>query len=565
MSDGAEAFARGILRERLRLATAQLGSSTPYSDDLVVQDVEHRPGAHRLFQDYRGDLSGRYLGAVAVAYRERLPVDLDKAHRILDRVIAAQNPDGSFGSPALPALARDHGAAWGHGRLLDGLLSSASWVSAERADRLGDAIDRLAGHAVASAAGWVDWLSREPSRKFLLDPLSLVRPLARFAALRGDDRAMDAARRLVEAAPAIVDRLHLHGYLLFLRGRLEVAVARDDCSEVDAVCKQADEVAARFLLPSGSALESLSTPWDINTEGCGTADWVMLCLELAEATGLDRFRERAWLAGLNGLAHAQQASGHFGCETLVGDGPLLALDYAPEAWWCCTFHGIEALGALSRSLARVDASGGLVVNQPLDAVVESADGDVLLEVAGGYPFGDRVELRAGAALPQGSGLRLRIPESVTVSFSTGRLEAGWLILDALDPNSVVVVEVSPALWFDVAGTASTPPFGNTTSGAPELGETRVTLFLGQLAYAANAHENDAEDLVRARTLVLDPSHPVLQRGDATGEYAVRVAGRNEFGTTVRLAPLVTSELARNSRMTRLGFAGIVAEHSGAHA
>jgi hypothetical protein len=591
----------GDLRDRLAAATAQLAADTPYTDDLVVQDVVWDPSFNRLFQDYRGDLSGRYLGAVAIAHREGLDPDLAKANRILDRILAAQALDGSFGPP-VPALRLDHGAAWGHGRLLDGLLASAGWVRDERADALALSTRRLVDHVVASAPAWVRWMGGAKGAKFTLDPLSLVLPLARYARLHNHEPALSAACALSASAPADVTGLHLHGFLLHLRGRLAVSSAGADAANagaavpgaavpdaaeatrasVLAVAEAADDVAARFILPTGSALESLSEPWDINTEGCGTADWVMLNLELHDATAEPRFLERAWLSAFNGLAHSQRDSGHFGCETIVGEGPLLASDYAPEAWWCCTFHGIEALGSLSRSLVgshvgsrvgshviegRPAGDSGITIGQPIAARYSCAGADAV-EVTGDYPRDDTLVMHGRDGLPQGTRVRLRIPESVTLAAVESTGDSGWsvdgslLTIVGLAAGEAVTIRLDPALWFLVDGTVMLPPFGNTTAPPPDLSERRVTVFRGQQALTADAVGNDPEDLIRARRIVHAPAQRELTT--STDGAVVIGAGFNEFSCELRLTPLASQNRARHARLVRAGFTGLLYEHEGEH-
>ena len=553
----------GTFRDRLAAAVAQLSSDTPYSIELVVQDVVWKDDYTRIFQDYRGDLSGRFLGAVAVALRQGMDVDREKANVILSLVLSEQRSDGSFG-PAIPAMAKDHGAAWGHGRLLDDLLDSRDWVREEDAAALESAIARLTGYLIVSAPAWERWLRDTAGRKFLLDPLSMVRPLARQA--RTDSRAGEAARLLIAAAPQDNSGLHMHGYLLFLRGVLCIANDDRDATLLERVVHETAAVASRFLLPSGSTLESLSEPWDVNTEGCGTADWVMLNLELYRATDDADYLERGMNAGYNGLLHSQAPSGHFGCETLMEHGEILVRDYAPEAWWCCTFHGIEALGAIADTVA-LTVNGALSLEAPLSARVLDAAGKLALEVSGGYPFTETVTIVPGPAVAVET-LRVRVPRSstvrgISVEGTTARtvMDGEYLVLDNVLPGRRIEILLNNHVWFHVDGDVQVPPFGNTTAAAPDYSRSRTAAHWGALLLVASVLDNDPEDVLRSQRLVSPREQLSLESdGDC---FLVEAIGYDSFATTLRLCP-IGGPIERNARTVRASFGGFLFEKAVVH-
>jgi hypothetical protein len=178
---------------------ADLDHDDPYSHELLVQDVVLRPGAERLFQDYSGDLSGRYLQATADAGQLCQPSDEVKAHRILEAVLHAQNEDGSFGRDCGKLL--DHGKAWGNGRLLAGL--DRVCATGEQQVLARTAADRLARHLVEQLPAWLRWLDddRNSAQKFCLDFYSCLLPLVeRAEAPAGDDWEVIGPRGAAAAA-----------------------------------------------------------------------------------------------------------------------------------------------------------------------------------------------------------------------------------------------------------------------------------------------------------------------------------------------------------------------------
>lgn len=554
----------GPLAGHLSAAVAQLSASTPYEADVVVQDVVWAPGRERSFQDYRGDLSGRYLDAVAVGFAQGLPVDADKAATILRSILDSQGADGMFGPPS-PAIQVDHGSAWGHGRLLEGLLSARSWAPSSLAGALEDACARLVDAMVVRSGRWAEWVADSAGQKFHFDPLSAVLPLARYAELTSFKPALAAARTLISSLPEDVSGAHMHGYLLALRGQLEIGRLTGGESLVDGVVARVSDVAASYVLPHGGVLESVSIPWDVNTEGCGIADWIMLNLRLYSLLGSPAYLDRAAVSSFNALLHAQRPSGHFGCETLASTAGFLVTDYAPEAWWCCTFHGIRAIQTLASAAVGLD-DDAVRIHLPVDVSV----GDQLT-IDGGYPYDDTITVTAGPSYPAHRSLHIRVPSTATlasVSIDGSRTPAvasdGWLRLGDVRPGTQVGVRLDQHDWFLAGSRPVLPPFANTTVSLPDLSEQRCAVFHGPLLLAANAADNDLEDVLRAQYVVHLPSEPTLGRDDA-GAFTSGAKGHDGFRTTLRLAPLAGRDRARNDRATKAWFAGLQFNDRGLHA
>ena len=113
----------GELSERLELTLNRVlkGGPPQYTTAFVAADVV--PDNFRLYTNYSGDLSGRYVGALASAAREsggKFP----QLGVTVAEILKHQRPDGHFGEAVQPGrITRDDFALlWGHGRLLIGLL-----------------------------------------------------------------------------------------------------------------------------------------------------------------------------------------------------------------------------------------------------------------------------------------------------------------------------------------------------------------------------------------------------------------------------------------------------------
>jgi len=122
-SESAPAATATPLHDRYQLTLQRVlsGNSPAYTEEFLLEDV--RPIAGRRFTEYSGDVSGRYIGALATAarvYRTPFP-NLDA---LVAKVIALQKPDGYFGSAFHYEKPTDLDMAllWGNGRLLVGLI-----------------------------------------------------------------------------------------------------------------------------------------------------------------------------------------------------------------------------------------------------------------------------------------------------------------------------------------------------------------------------------------------------------------------------------------------------------
>jgi hypothetical protein len=88
---------QGDLRARYELTLQRVleGNSPALSEEFLLADL--RPVAARRFTEYSGDLSGRYIGALATA------AQADGTHfpgldELVQKAIALEKPDGYFGS-----------------------------------------------------------------------------------------------------------------------------------------------------------------------------------------------------------------------------------------------------------------------------------------------------------------------------------------------------------------------------------------------------------------------------------------------------------------------------------
>lgn len=112
----------GDLTDRFQLTLDRVKTGGPprYTEALVLADVI--PQATRRFTNYSGDVSGRYIGALATA-SPFADADGPPLARIVSGILSLQKPDGYFGRAFTLNIGHDEMALlWGNGRLLIGML-----------------------------------------------------------------------------------------------------------------------------------------------------------------------------------------------------------------------------------------------------------------------------------------------------------------------------------------------------------------------------------------------------------------------------------------------------------
>lgn len=411
----------GELTRRLERTLERTLSGGPpaYTQELLAADLV--PDSSRLFADYSGDLSGRYLGGTALAG----PIALGAAGALAPRIFDLQRADGGFGRPLSPAGAHDDDMArlWGHGRLLVGLLeyhqTTGDARSLEAARRLGDF---LAAHAArfnapavrrrfqdgAMAHGYICWTQN-------------VEGLALLARATGEERYRITASAIAEGVERRPGQ-HAHGWLSSLRGL--ALLAEDDSALLPRLEGAWDAFAAsENLLWTGGPPEYFA-PGIARDEGCASADWVRLNLDLWQLTGRERYIAAAENGLFNALFANQQPSGDFGHLKLSENG----FDYgAVQAWWCCTLHGLRGLEAVRGQVFRQDG-GALLYGLPVDGA--GSLGELEIEADAELARDGRVTFHVRRAPAHEVKFRVRAPaRTVEMRSPFGEARAHWLDIE----------------------------------------------------------------------------------------------------------------------------------------
>jgi hypothetical protein len=249
---------------------------------------------------------------------------------------------------------------WGNGRLLVGLLEywgrrrdPAVLASARRlADFLVAVRRQCSDPAVARRV-------EGQGASGIICFTQLVEGLVLAANATGDRSYLETA---AEIAPLLPPRgiQHTHGYLTTLRGVMLLHEATRDARWLEYVTSRFDDLArSPDHTVYGAVLEYFG--WESpgvteaerkhllaasgnhpRDEGCSSADFVRLALQLWRATGEAAYLDRAEQALENSLYPNQWETGDFGSRATFERG-LMPTANAARCWWCCTMHGHRAL------------------------------------------------------------------------------------------------------------------------------------------------------------------------------------------------------------------------------
>ena len=331
-------------RYRLTLNRVLKGTSPAYTREFLLKDLTGEPG--RRFTNFSGDLSGRWIGALAscsAQFGESFPA---LAPFVRD-AIALQKPEGSFGKSFNREKPNDDDLAllWGNGRLLVGLMEyhaiQPDPAVLASARRLGDFL--LAIAPLYNSKQMADAFSAEHYASSYICWTQQTEGLALLYAATRDERYRDLCAAISQRAERRAGD-HVHGYLCSLRGTLMLYNATGERSHLDRVIAAWNDIAqSGDVLITGGVPERW-TPKKLRTEGCAECDWLRLSLGLYRATSDAKYLAAAEHVAFNDFAMNQAATGDFGHAELDAAGVPVIVPV--RAWWCCTLHGLRAFADL---------------------------------------------------------------------------------------------------------------------------------------------------------------------------------------------------------------------------
>ena len=402
----------GELDARLVLALRRILDDPQFDDEFILEDIAHKPGYNRQFEDWTGDISGRFIGVMAIC-RDKVPEVVPRLHDIVKTALALQRSSGRIGTDQ-PETELDIKVAWGQGRILVGLLE---YHAAFPNERVLHAARRLGEYFVRSVSEWRR-MSAQRSRMIVFYTQCLESIMMLHEAT-GEDRYLTTAREIAELLPDDVGGVsrtvtaefeeisghHSHGYMSTLVGLARLCAATEDTQILARLRRICGEIAEAMLLDDGTPPELF--PWSHRDEGCSTADWLTLNLWMGRITGEASYFEMAERVWRNGLYGNQAHNGgfchhHFGERGFDGHGN--------EAWWCCAYHGPRCLALIKRHLVTWDNERLLIqFIEPSSSTLATPWGEVRLVQETAYPGNGRLVISMEDGPAQGVPVVLRIP------------------------------------------------------------------------------------------------------------------------------------------------------------
>lgn len=363
-------YSHRMLMTKERLTTARYRPK--FTDEFILGDVNIDTLNPRRFYNYSGDLSGRYIEALATYYKAG---ELPHLKEIVYEVLKYQKSDGRFGDTSLifieKLIGREHmPLLWGNGRMLVGLLEYFTQTNdstvLRSAVRLGDFFLGSYRQVTGEVSKRLEGLGADGIICFT----QYVEPLVKLSKITGERKYSDAASEVYKILPSR-GILHSHGYLTTLRGVLELYEYTGEKTHLQYVTDAYNDlVNSSDFTVYGSVQEYFGGRGE-RDEGCSTADFIRLSLHLYKITGNTSYLEKAEFALYNSLYYNQFFTGDFGHHTFDANGSFSITFNA--AWWCCTMAGLRAMQVIRDNYFIEKKGNSIRVNLFLDTDYSDED------------------------------------------------------------------------------------------------------------------------------------------------------------------------------------------------
>lgn len=328
-----------------RLADAQ--ALPAFSPDFVLADLQPDTTPSRRFDNFNGDLSGRYLQSQAL-----LPVTLRSPwyQDIAARALRLQQADGRFG-PLLPyetsTINKQHMAQlWGNGRMLDALCTMYEQTSErqylEAARRLANWLQKVCKTVAASDK--MPWLKTQHAYGWICYT-QVAQALAHYHAHQPSAALAQQIRTIYKSLPERGGQ-HSHGYLITVRAAVHLYAQTLNAADLQWARARFDSLlTSPDYLAQGSVKEYFGPkpPYGPHDEGCSHADFYQLSFALWQTTGQEKYMAAAERCLVNQLMPNQFATGEWGHLLFDDKWGYKPGARANKSWWCCTMHGLTAL------------------------------------------------------------------------------------------------------------------------------------------------------------------------------------------------------------------------------
>jgi len=325
--------------------------------DFLLAGLTLDPRFERRFTNYSGDQIGRYLSAMSETDTTEQSINI---HELVEAILKNQKADGRFGADTLafdvnsiegPQMA----LLWGNGRLLTGLMDYYTTYPDKKealssALKLGDFLE-----GVTQACKQPEIINRFKTMGALgfICFTQITEGMVKLYEATGAEKYKRVAATTYPLLPEFGNQ-HSHGYLNTLRGVVMLYEATKDPVHLQYVENIFDKiVTSENYLITGGLPEFFSfygSAEGVRDEGCSEADFFMLCLQLWKATGDNKYLDRGEYLFMNHMLYNQFLSGDFGHHIIKQGFGFVTAPTPGQSWWCCNYHGLQALHAAKQIL-----------------------------------------------------------------------------------------------------------------------------------------------------------------------------------------------------------------------
>jgi DUF1680 family protein len=326
------------------------GEMPRITEDFLLAGLTLDPKFERRFTNFSGDQEGRYLSALTPVDPALQSIDI---HHLVAGIVANQKADGRFGADSLSFDAGKVDAPqmallWGNGRLLTGLVDYYTQYpehkeALQSAVRLGDFLSGIT--AACTRPEVIDRFKTMGALGFICFT-QITEGMTKLYTATGNEKYRKVAETTYPLLPEPGNQ-HSHGYLNTLRGVVMLYEATKN-----PVHLQYAEKKFRELLQTDNYLISGGVPEFFNfsasadgirDEGCSEADFLMLCIQLWNATGNMEYLDKGEYLLMNQMFFNQFRNGDFGHHVIQQGFGFVTAPIPGQSWWCCNYHSLQAL------------------------------------------------------------------------------------------------------------------------------------------------------------------------------------------------------------------------------
>jgi len=341
------------------------------------------------------DFQGRWTEAMAIL-SECVDVPASELQSVADGLLGHQRRDGNFHTE------QNGMVQFGNSRGLAALVAMY---------RLGGDRKFLRG-----AEKLADWYDRHFTKSRIEAPFltSALEAMVELWQVSGKPKHLKLAQRFVrytrqQCEKGFPERTHAHSTALSIRGMLAYMIATGDRECLPLAIRTWERMSAETVWVTGGMPEVFTNSIEAD-EPCGTADWLIMSLQLWQLTRKERYIAAAEKTLANHLWFNQLPNGGFSSTSNIEQG-FRGL----EAWWCCSIHAPLGIERFTRFVCTYSART-IWVN-----FFVSADMTIRLRENAAV----RIEQRTD--LPRGTATRLTVTPDTDTAFTLRIRMPRWAV------------------------------------------------------------------------------------------------------------------------------------------